>query len=65
MTSDLDGNDPEYDLDAAKKDKLEAALRKSARELLAVGKTKERRKALARAVEISRRKSKKGHDGTD
>lgn len=49
MTSDLDGDDPEYDLDPEEKDKAEAALRKQARYLLRQGKQKERRKALSRA----------------
>lgn len=44
MTSDLDGDDPEYDLDPEDKDRAEAALRKSARELLKQGKQRERRK---------------------
>jgi len=61
MTSDLDGDDSEYDLDAQDKDRLEAQLRKIARELLKNGKHRERRKALARAVEISRRKSRRAH----
>jgi len=61
MTSDLDGDDPEYDLDVEEKDRAEAALRKLARDLLKQGKQKERRKALSRAVEISRRKSRRAH----
>lgn len=61
MTSDLDGDDPEYDLDAEEKDRLEAHLRKSARDQLRNGKHKDRRRTLARAVEISRRKSRRAH----
>jgi hypothetical protein len=61
MTSDLDGDDPEYDLSAGEKDRLEAQLRMSAREQLKSGKHKERRRTLARAVEISRRKSRRAH----
>jgi hypothetical protein len=61
MTSDLDGDDPEYDLEVEEKNALEAALRERALEFLRNGKTKERRKALARAVEISRRKSRRAH----
>lgn len=62
MTSDLDGDDPEYDLDVEDKDRLEGLLRKNARDLLRNGKHKERRRVLARAVEISRRKSGRAHE---
>lgn len=61
MTSDLDGDDPEYDLDADEKDRLERALRLNARELLKQGRHKERRRTLARAIEVSRRKSRRAH----
>lgn len=61
MTSDLDGDDPEYDLSPDEKDRAEAALRKAARDLMRQGKQKERRRALSRAVEISRRKSRRAH----
>ena len=65
MTSDLDGDDPEYDLGVDEKNLREAALRKQAKEALREGNQKERRKLLARAVEISRRKSRAAHQGND
>jgi len=44
-----------YDLTVEEKDRLEAMLRKTARDLLKAARRKERRKTLDRAVEISRR----------
>ncbi len=65
MASDLGGDDPDHDLDPREKDKLERELRKKAREMRGGGQAKERAKLLARAVEISRRKSKKAHKDGD
>jgi hypothetical protein len=65
MTSDLHGDDPKYDLGSDEKDSLEAELRKKARDLLRNGKSKERQRILARAVEVSRRKARRSHEGRD
>ncbi len=65
MTSDLSGDDPAHDLSPRDKDREERRLRKEARKLLGSKGKKERTKKLNRANEISRTKSKRGHQGTD
>ena len=59
------GDDPWYDLSPADKDTLEAKLRAEARQLFHEGNHKEANAKLRRAKEISRRKSKRAHQGTD
>lgn len=65
MPSDLGGSDPSYDLSPEAKDREEKKLRKEARSLLGRAKMKERQRKLNRANEISRRKSRRAHKGTD
>jgi hypothetical protein len=65
MTSTIGGDDPDHDLPAGEKDRLEAKLRGESRELRRHGKPKEAIRKIDRANEISRRKSKRGHRGTD
>jgi hypothetical protein len=65
MASTIGGDDADHGLDAEKKDKEERKLREEALELLRRGKKKERTKKLNRANEISRKKSKRAHKGTD
>ena len=65
MVSISRGDDPDHDLSDDEKDRREAELRRQARELKAAGKAKQSRQKLDRAVEISRRKSKRAHQGTD
>jgi hypothetical protein len=57
--SNLGGDDPDHDLTAEEKDRLERQLRKQARELLARGQAKQSKKLLNRARNISRRPSKR------
>lgn len=59
------GNDPAHDLTPEEKDKLEVALREEARKLRTDRKPKLASKKNAQAAEISRRKSKRAHQGTD
>ena len=61
----LRGDDPWYDLLPAEKDALETKLRAEARGLFREGNHKEANAKLRRAKEISRRKSKRAHQGTD
>ena len=59
------GDDPWYDLSSAARDDMEAKLRAEARRLAREGNHKEANRKLRRAREISRRKSKRAHRGTD
>jgi hypothetical protein len=59
------GDDPWYDVPAAQKDAIEARLRAEARRLARGGGRKAARRKEKRAKEISRRKSKRAHKGTD
>jgi hypothetical protein len=59
MSSTLGGRDPEHDLSPPENDKLEKELRAQGRAALREGRAKDRKKLDARAVEISRDKSKK------
>jgi len=60
--SSLGGDDPDHDLSPEEKDRIERRLRENARKLLAQGETKESRKLMNRARNISRRPSKRaGH----
>jgi hypothetical protein len=61
VSSTLGGDDPDHDLTPEEKDKIERQLRLEGRELLKQGRAKERKKLDARAVEVSRPKSKKAH----
>jgi hypothetical protein len=61
VSSTLGGDDPKHDLTPEEKDRAEAALRKNARQALREGRPRERKILDARAVEISRLKSKKAH----
>jgi hypothetical protein len=61
MTSTLGGNDPLHDLTPAEKDKAEKRLREEGRKMRGQGKSKEAKKRLDRANEISREKSRKAH----
>jgi hypothetical protein len=65
MTSTLGGHDPSHDLSPEEKDREEQRLREEARKMLGARDKKERTRKLNRAVEISRKKSKKAHRGTD
>ena len=65
MASETDGDDPDYDLTREEKDDIERSLRKRAMEYLRMKKMRERQRVLARAVEISRRKSRRAHQGRD
>lgn len=65
MASEIERDDPDYDLAADAKDELEKVLRERAKEYLRMKKTRERQRALARAVEISHRKSRRSHQGRD
>jgi hypothetical protein len=55
----LGGDDPDHQLSTDKKDAIERTMRKEARELLRMGKAKERRELENRAANISRRESRK------
>lgn len=61
MSSTLGGDDPKHDLTAEEKDRLEQELRAQGRAALREGRSKDRKKLDARAVEISRDKSKRAH----
>jgi hypothetical protein len=61
----LRGDDPWYDFSPAQKDALEPKLRAEARSLFRDGKRREATAKLRRAKEISRRKSKRAHQGAD
>jgi hypothetical protein len=61
----LGGNDPSHDLPSKEKDALEATLRAEARALRRSKNFKEASKKNSRAVEVSRKKSKRAHKGTD
>jgi hypothetical protein len=65
MAPTIGGQDPEHDLPASEKEKRERELRAMARNLFVQGKKKERDRLNLRAKEISRKKSKKAHQGTD
>ena len=65
MTAGLGGRDPEHDLSPKEKDEREKELRREARDCLRQGKAEKRKELLTRAVEISRRKSKKAHRDGD
>jgi len=65
MPSTLGGDDPDHDLPPTEKDRLEAVLRKEGRDLRRRGRPREAKRKNDRANEISRRKSKRGHRGTD
>jgi hypothetical protein len=58
MASTIGGDDPNHDLSADEKDKIERELRDEGRKLRRRGKPKEAKKNYDRAVEISRDKSK-------
>ena len=62
MSSTLGGADPAHDLSAREKDIMEADLQQEARALMRQGKIKQRRRCIARANEISRRKAKRAHE---
>jgi hypothetical protein len=55
--STIGGDDPEHDLPLEEKNRREEELYREAVRLLSDGRHKERKKRLARAQEISRRKS--------
>lgn len=61
MNSTLGGDDPDHDLSNEEKDELEKELRELARDALKRKKPKDRQKFNARAVEVSRAKSKRAH----
>ena len=62
----MSGDDPAFrDLSDEEKDELERKLREEARKLLGGRNRKQRNRKLNRANEISRRKSKRAHKGTD
>jgi hypothetical protein len=62
----MKGDDPAFrDLNDDEKDHLEKKLRGEARKLVDGRHRKERNRKLNRANEISRRKSKRSHKGTD
>jgi hypothetical protein len=63
MTSTAGGDDPLHDLADDEKDKIEKVLRARAREQAT--KPKERNRLISRANEISRRKSRRAHQGRD
>lgn len=66
MTATPKGDDPAFrDLSSNEKDHLEKRLRGEARNLLEGRNRKERNRKLQRANEISRKKSKKAHQGRD
>ncbi len=65
MTSSLGGDDESHDLSPAHKDREEKRLRKEARELMAARDKKARNQKLNRANEVSRKKAKKAHKGSD
>jgi hypothetical protein len=66
MTSIREGDDPAFRvLSPEEIDRLEEGLRKEARKLLGGHNRKERNRKLNRANEISRKKSKKAHQGRD
>lgn len=57
MASTVGGDDPAHDLSLEEKDLREKALLREAQEMFRTKRAKERRKKLAQAQEISRRKS--------
>ena len=61
----IGGDDPKHDLPEKEKDALEVQLRADARSLRRKEKYREANKNNARANEISRKKSKRAHKGTD
>jgi hypothetical protein len=61
----IGGDDPRHDLPAKEKDALEAQLRAEARVSRRKRKIKEANRMNSRAIEISRKKSKRAHKGTD
>lgn len=61
----MSGDDPAHDFDDQQKNAFEAELRARGRELLANGETKQANRQNARAIQISRRKSKRAHQGRD
>jgi hypothetical protein len=65
MSSVRKGDDPAFDLPPAEIDALEARIREEARNLLGAANRRRRNKKLNRANEISRKKSKRAHKGTD
>lgn len=62
--AELGGQDPSYDLSESEKNTLEAKLREEARSLASQD-PRQRKKKLSRAIEISREKSKRAHQGRD
>ena len=65
MTSTMGGDDPSHELSESEKDREERRLREEARRLLEGKDKKDRTRKLKRANEISRKKAKRAHDGTD
>jgi len=65
MAPTMGGDDAEHGLSAGDKDREEKKLRQEALVLLGQGRKKERTQKLNRANEISRKKSKRAHQGTD
>lgn len=61
MASTLGGDDPKHDLTPQQKDAFEAELRAKARQALRDSRPRDRKRFDARAVEISRDKSKRAH----
>jgi hypothetical protein len=59
MSSTIGGNDEYHDFSNQEKDELEKELRAKARQLLTQKQVRERKLLLDKAIEISRRKSKK------
>ena len=59
MASTVGGDDPAHDLPDEQKDEKEEALLVEAQRLFRSGKAKERKKKLAQAREVSRRKSRR------
>lgn len=58
MASTIGGDDLNHDLSPQEKDQLEKELREKARDMIKKGKSRERKKYMDRAQEISHRKSK-------
>jgi hypothetical protein len=61
MSSTLGGDDPAHDLSPEEKDRLEKKLRQEAEELRKSGDPRGRKRKLAQAIEISRKKSARAH----
>jgi hypothetical protein len=65
MHAKLGGDDPFHDLSPGEKDRMEVRLKEEARNLLGRETRRERNRKMNRANEISRRKAKRAHRGTD